>query len=182
MADKRITDVDFVDSLNSDESFFINQNSSIKQINKSNVIFGITNGGTGATTAEEARINLGAADKEHIHSVDEITNLNDTLNNIMTVKQDRWNVVDGTDIVDVTLADSTVYNYNDVTSLTIVGTTCRCYGTITFSSSTPTINVSGFDYTIGDDIAKATTGETWEFSVSYNSNNKSCIIWKSWSE
>lgn len=58
--EKRITDVDFLDSLNGDESFFVNQNSSIKQINKSNVIFGITNGGTGATTAKDARANLGA--------------------------------------------------------------------------------------------------------------------------
>ena len=59
MANKRITDVDFVDSLNSNESFFINQNNSIKQINKSNVVFDISNGGTGATTIEEARANLG---------------------------------------------------------------------------------------------------------------------------
>ena len=60
MANKRITDVDFVDSLNSNESFFINQNNAIKQINKENVVFGVANGGTGATTANEARINLGA--------------------------------------------------------------------------------------------------------------------------
>lgn len=58
--EKRITDVDFLNSLNGDESFFVNQNSSIKQINKSNIIFGITNGGTGATTAKGARVNLGA--------------------------------------------------------------------------------------------------------------------------
>lgn len=58
--EKRITDVDFLNSLNGDESFFVNQNSSIKQINKSNIVFGITNGGTGATTAKDARVNLGA--------------------------------------------------------------------------------------------------------------------------
>ena len=58
--EKRITDVDFLDSLSGDESFFINQNSAIKQINRSNIIFGITNGGTGATTAKDARVNLGA--------------------------------------------------------------------------------------------------------------------------
>ena len=61
MIDKKITDVDYIDSLNSDESFFVNKNSSIKQINKSNIVFGINNGGTGATTVEEARENLGAA-------------------------------------------------------------------------------------------------------------------------
>lgn len=58
--EKRITDVDFLDSLNGDESFFVNQNSAIKQINKSNIVFGVTNGGTGATTAKDARVNLGA--------------------------------------------------------------------------------------------------------------------------
>ncbi len=59
MATKKITDVDVIDSLNSDESFFVNQNSSIKQINKSNIVFGITNGGTGATTVSGARNALG---------------------------------------------------------------------------------------------------------------------------
>lgn len=44
MANKRITDVDFVDSLNSNESFFINQNNAIKQINKGNVIDDIVDG------------------------------------------------------------------------------------------------------------------------------------------
>lgn len=178
MADKRITDVDFVDSLNSDESFFINQNSSIKQINKSNVVFGITNGGTGATTAEDARVNLGVADKEHTHKIDEIVNLDSTL----ATKQDQWQTISGTGVINVTLADCTMYNYSNVTSLTMVGKACQCYGTVTFSSSTPTIEVSGFDVSLGDDITEALANETWEFSVSYNPNNKSCIIWKNWSE
>lgn len=60
MANKRIIDVDTVESLNSYDSIFINQNNSLKQINKSNIVFDITNGGTGANTVEEARINLGA--------------------------------------------------------------------------------------------------------------------------
>lgn len=59
MADKRITDVDFLGSLSSDESFFINQNNSIKQIKKGNITFDIVNGGTGADNAEEALVNLG---------------------------------------------------------------------------------------------------------------------------
>lgn len=64
MATKRITDVDIIDSLNSDESFFVNQNSSIKQINKSNIVFGINNGGTGATTVAGARNALGLGNTE----------------------------------------------------------------------------------------------------------------------
>lgn len=100
MATKRITDVDVINSLDSDESFFVNQNSSIKQINKRNVIFGISNGGTGATTVagarnalglgntdgalpianggtgattvEEARNALDAAPKNHTHDVDDL--------------------------------------------------------------------------------------------------------------
>lgn len=59
MANKRITSVNFLDSLDNDNSFFVNQNNTLKQINKSNVIFDIANGGTGATTALEARENLG---------------------------------------------------------------------------------------------------------------------------
>lgn len=59
MANKRITSVDFLDSLNDDDSLFVNQKNTLKQINKSNVIFDIANGGTGATDAATARTNLG---------------------------------------------------------------------------------------------------------------------------
>lgn len=59
MAKKKITDVGFTEILNDNDSLFINHNDSIKQIKKSDVIFSISNGGTGATTAEEARNNLG---------------------------------------------------------------------------------------------------------------------------
>lgn len=78
MADKRITDVDFLDSLNSDESFFVNQNNTLKQVKRSNVTFEIINGGTGAKDAETARANLGAADSE---TVDEIGVLLSNLRN-----------------------------------------------------------------------------------------------------
>lgn len=59
MTSKRITDVDYIESLNSNESFFVNQNNAIKQINRGNIIFNIANGGTGATNVKDARENLG---------------------------------------------------------------------------------------------------------------------------
>lgn len=59
MADKRITDVDFIESLANDESFFVNQNNTLKQINKGNVVFDIANGGTGANNAVSALQNFG---------------------------------------------------------------------------------------------------------------------------
>lgn len=64
MANKRITDVDFLESLNSDESFFVNHNNSIRQINRGNITFDIINGGTGAKDASGARANL-EAQKQH---------------------------------------------------------------------------------------------------------------------
>ena len=73
MAEKRITEVDFIDSLQSDESFFVNQNNAIKQINKGNIIFEIVNGGTGANNVIDARMNLDAAALEHEHNVGDIT-------------------------------------------------------------------------------------------------------------
>lgn len=61
MANKRITDVDYVDLLDSGESFFINKNNTIKQINKANIIFNIANGGTGSNDGAEGLANLFAS-------------------------------------------------------------------------------------------------------------------------
>ena len=61
MANKRITDVDFIESLDSSESFFINQNNTIKQINKTNIVFDTINGGTGANDGATGLANLFAA-------------------------------------------------------------------------------------------------------------------------
>ncbi len=78
MANKRITDVDFLESLNSDESFFVNQNNTLKQINKGDVTFDIVNGGTGAKDAATARANLGAADSKTVNEIG--TSLSDLRN------------------------------------------------------------------------------------------------------
>lgn len=58
MANRRITDVDFVDSLDSSESFFINKNNAIKQINRTNIVFDVSNGGTGSGDGAEGLANL----------------------------------------------------------------------------------------------------------------------------
>lgn len=69
MTNKRITEVDFIDSLNSDESFFVNKNNSIKQINKGKIVFDIVNGGTGANNADDARANLNAASNNDVEKI-----------------------------------------------------------------------------------------------------------------
>lgn len=66
MANKRITDVDFLSTLDSNESFFVNRNNTLKQISKSDIVFGVENGGTGATNIESARKNLGVVTAEEL--------------------------------------------------------------------------------------------------------------------
>lgn len=56
---KKLTNVDYIDTLNNSGSFFVNQNNTVRQINKEDVVFGIISGGTGAKNAEDARNNLG---------------------------------------------------------------------------------------------------------------------------
>ena len=89
MANKRITDVDYINSLNSDESFFVNQNNSIKQIDKDNIVFGISNGGTGATTAAAALKNLGiTATAAELNKMDGVTATTTELNYVDGVTSD----------------------------------------------------------------------------------------------
>lgn len=74
MANKRITDVDYIELLNSDESFFVNQNNAIKQINKKNIIAGI-----GAVSISNAKVELlpsGWVNNEQIVNVDNVTEKN----------------------------------------------------------------------------------------------------------
>lgn len=115
----------------------------------------IESGGTGAETAEEARENLG-------------------------VEKARTKVT-GTGAITFTVEDYKEYSYTNVTSLKMTGAAVDAHGFITFGSSSPSITVSGFTASSGDDIAGAAAGQVWEFSV-YPHNGKSYIIWKKWSD
>ena len=44
----------------------------------------IANGGTGATTATNARVNLGAAAASHTHTISQVTNLQNEINSLKT--------------------------------------------------------------------------------------------------
>lgn len=101
-----------------------------------------------------------------------------TVGTLVGGKEDKASEVTGTGSVSVTLADNKEYNYTAVTSLTMTGTAVDAHGFITFGSN-PTISVSGFDASSGDDITGAGSGEVWEFSCMEH-NSKSYIVWKKW--
>ena len=67
-----------------------------------------------------------------------------------------------------------------VTSLALTGAVVECHGFVTFGSSKPSVTVSGFTASGGDDITGAAAGQVWEFSV-FPHNSGSYIIWKNWS-
>ena len=63
MANKRITEVDYASTINSDDCLFVNQGGILKQVKKKNVlndIIPVELGGTGATSIEDALTNLKA--------------------------------------------------------------------------------------------------------------------------
>lgn len=67
------------------------------------------------------------------------------------------------------------YEYTNVSNLTMTGADVSCHGMITFGETVGTISVTGFVGTLGDDIANAVAGETWEFDVAHGK-----IIWANW--
>ena len=77
--------------------------------------------------------------------------------------------------VSITVEDNREYEYTGVTSLTMVGANVECFGTVVFADGTPTIDVTGFESSAGDDVTSAAGGETWEFSC-----YKNRILWKNW--
>ncbi len=95
-------------------------------------------GGTGASSAEEARANLGA--------------------------EKSRTLVTGSGAITINVADYTEYQFGTVSSLTMIGAFVKAHGFVMFGSSAPAISVTGFVKSGGDDIAEAKASETWEFS------------------
>ncbi len=75
-----------------------------------------------------------------------------------------------------TLVKNRDYTFTSVSSLNLTAGTGSCHGFITFSSSTPTVSLSGFTKVDGD-IANAAASTVWEFSC-YNKY----AVFKNWSE
>ena len=86
------------------------------------------------------------------------------------------NEVTGSGSITVTIANNTVYEYTGVTTLNMTGNTNKACGFVTFGSSAPSVTVSGFTGSSGDDITSVAASQVWEFNCF-----KGRIIWKNWS-
>lgn len=95
-------------------------------------------------------------------------------------KEDKPSNVSLSGAVTLTVSDNTIYSMTGVTSLALTGAVVECHGFVTFGSSAPSVTVSGFTASGGDDITSAAAGQVWEFSV-FPHNSGSYIIWKNWS-
>ena len=95
-------------------------------------------------------------------------------------KEDKPSNVSLSGAVTLTVSDNTIYSMTGVTSLALTGAAVECHGFVTFGSSKPSVTVSGFTASGGDDITGAAAGQVWEFSV-FPHNSGSYIIWKNWS-
>lgn len=85
--------------------------------------------------------------------------------------------VTGSGAITVTIEENKDYAYTSVTSLAMTAAAVNCRGFIGFGNSKPTINVTGFTASNGDDITSAAAGEVWEFSV-LAFNGGAYIIWQ----
>lgn len=91
-------------------------------------------------------------------------------------KTDKPATVTKTGAINVTIANNTDYSFTSVSSLALAGNTNEAHGFVTFGSSSPSVSVTGFAKSGGDDIAGAKASEIWEFSC-----DNGYIIWKNWS-
>ena len=78
--------------------------------------------------------------------------------------------------VTAALEDETEYKMTAVTALNLTVSTVSCHGFVTFASAVPTVSITGFAKTAGDDITAAKASEVWEFDCFGG-----YIIWKNWS-
>ena len=95
-------------------------------------------------------------------------------------KEDKPSNVSLSGAVSITVADNTIYSMTGVTSLALTGAAVECHGFVTFGSSKPSVTVSGFTASGGDDITGAAASQVWEFSVFPHSGG-SYIVFKNWS-
>lgn len=78
--------------------------------------------------------------------------------------------------VSVTVEENREYSFSGVSSLIMVGALVKAHGFVTFGSSAPSVSVTGFAKSGGDDVAEAQASQVWEFSC-----DNGYIIWKNWS-
>ncbi len=83
--------------------------------------------------------------------------------------------VSGSGSITVTVEDNKKYVYTAVTSLTMTGAAVNCTAKITFTASTPTIDVTNFTESKGDSIDDAAASETWELNC-----EDGLAIWTNW--
>lgn len=128
----------------------------------------------------QARTNIGAGTPVVVDSVLSTTSTNAIQNKVVAANLDKKGEkpteITGNGAINVTIADNTEYTFSAVTSLAIAGSTGKAHGFVTFAASTPTISVTGFTASGGDDVAEAAASQVWEFS-----SDNGYIIWKNWS-
>lgn len=91
-------------------------------------------------------------------------------------KANKAAVVENSGAVDFEIANNTEYALTGVTSLIMVGNTNEAHGFVTFGSSAPSVSITGFTKSGGDDVASAGASQVWEFSC-----DNGFILWKNWS-
>lgn len=77
--------------------------------------------------------------------------------------------------ISLTIEDGARYELTNVSTLALTGADVDASGFITFGPSTPTVTLSGFAATAGNDITRASAGSVWEFDCKHG-----YCIFKEW--
>ena len=125
----------------------------------------------------QARTNIGAEASGAVSTHNSASTAHSAL---FAAKEDKPENVSLSGAVTLTVQDNTIYSMTGVTSLALTGAVVECHGFVTFGSSAPSVTVSGFTASGGDDITGAAAGQVWEFSV-FPHNGGSYIVFKNWS-